>query len=87
MLFSIQELSKVSDKALPAPPSSESKMSQQVLFSENQGTDSNKQYLNIVLWMYLFTPCATRTCSRRDFGFFSMKTGEVSEVRAVSLIK
>lgn len=64
-----------------------SKMSQPFLLSENQGTDSNKQSLNLVLWTYLFTPYATRTCSRRDFGFFSMKTGEVSEVRAVSLIK
>ena len=63
VLFSIQELSHVSNKALPASPFSENNISWPFLLSHNSGIDSNKQFLNLVLWMHLSTPCATKTCS------------------------
>ena len=63
MLFSMQEPSHTSNKALAASSSSESNMSRSFLLSHSQRIDSKKQSLNLALWMYLSTPCATRTCS------------------------
>ena len=87
MLFFIQELSHASNKALPASPSSESNMSRPFQLSHSPGIGSSKQSLYLVLWMYLSTPCATRTCSYTGFRSYSMKMGEVLEVQTVSFMK
>ena len=63
ILFSSQKLSPVSNKVLPVSPSSESNFTRPFLLSHNPRIDSNKQSLNLVLWIYLSTLRATRTYS------------------------
>ena len=49
------------------------------------GINTSKLSLNLVLWIYLFIPFATRTCSY--IRCFSIKTGEASDVLTVSSMK
>ena len=51
------------------------------------GINTSKLSLNLVLWIYLFIPFATRTCSYIILRCFSIKTGEVSDVLTVSSMK
>ena len=48
------------------------------------GINTSKLSLNLVLWIYLFIPFATRTCSYINLRCFSIKAGEVSDVLTVS---
>ena len=83
MLLSIQELLHTSNKGLSASSSSKTNVLTIPAVSHKPGINSNKQSLNLALWIYLSTQCATRPCSYLDFSFFSMKAGEVLKFQTV----